>query len=272
MSERALAERLEAWRAGEPGECLPADAYAALAEGDLVGSWAADLEEHALECPLCAAERDLARDFLAEGVAGAAPVETAHLASIVRELERQVAEPLERPQTGGELGRVVVFRKSSTQPRPAWKAWSVPLAAAATLALGIGLFWQGRQLPGLPDPGSNGPIRSAAVELQSPLGDQILDAGQAAVPSRIDFRWLAVEGAARYRVRLLDATSQELWSGESVRTEIELPEAPRELLVDRVRYQWTVTALGAGGAVLAASEPADFRFLPAPESPGKDNP
>ena len=191
MSEPALIERLEAWRAGPPAECPPVDAYAAMAVGDVVGSWAAKLEEHALGCALCAAERDLAREFLTDAV------ETEDTAAIVRDLERTGAAPLMR---SGETGRVVAFRRRST-----WRSWSVPLAAAATLALGIGLFWQSRLLPELPDPSTGGPIRSSAVELLSPRGDVLLEPGASPATARLEFRWGAVSGAVRYRVRLLDA-------------------------------------------------------------------
>ncbi len=116
MSEPALIERLEAWRAGPSAECPPPEAYAAVAVGDLVGSWAALLEEHALDCAVCAAERDLAREFLADSAAaGNAAADTA---AIVRDLERTVAAPL---MGSGETGRVVAFRR-----RPTWRSWSLP--------------------------------------------------------------------------------------------------------------------------------------------------
>lgn len=252
MSEPALIERLEAWRAGPPAECPPADAYADVAVGDLVGSWAALLEEHALDCALCAAERDLAREFLADAAG------TEDTAAIVRDLERVVAAPLMR---SGETGRVVAFR-----PRSIWRSWSLPLAAAAALALGIGVFWSSRSLPDLPDPGHDGPIRSSAVELQSPRGDVLLEPGESPATARLEFRWGAVSGAVRYRVRLLDATGGELWQGETAEPRTELPVAARELLTDRVRYRWTVIALGAADAPVATSDPVEFRWLPRKES------
>jgi hypothetical protein len=259
VSEPALIERLEAWRAGPPAECPPAEAYAAVAVGDLVGSWAALLEEHALACALCAAERDLAREFLGEASSAAAGAATDDVAAIVRDLERTVAAPL---MGSVVTGRVVAFRRRST-----WRSWSVPLAAAATLALGIGVFWQSRSLPDLPDPGNGGPIRSSTVELLSPRGDLGLAPGELPASAGLEFRWAAVAGAAKYRVRLLDATGGQLWQDETLEPRIELPAGARELLADRVRYRWTVTALGAADAPVATSDPVEFRWLPRKESP-----
>jgi hypothetical protein len=252
--------------------CPTPEEFAALALGDLETARAAALEAHAASCALCAAERELAREFVVAEVDRATEGDVAH---IVAALETNLPVTSVRRATEGT---VVAFPSTAASPatgrgntvrtlNSTWRRWRTPLAAAAALTLAAGLFWQNRGTGGLeplPPPQDGGPTRSA-VELLNPVGDQRVTA--ATPPARLVFRWRPVDGAATYRVELSDVTGRVLWNSEVVSPEANVPAALRESLTTRVRYLWTVTALDDRSQPLASSEPAAFRFQPSEDRP-----
>jgi hypothetical protein len=247
----------------ETAGCPAPEEFAALAVGELAATRAAEVEAHAAECPVCAVELELAREFVT-GTGGDREAATERdVASIVAALERTAVPPGATVDGARRAENVVPFgRRRPTPASPAsWRRWSAPLAAAAALTLAAGLFWQTRGTPsgpGLPPPEDGGPTRSGVV-LLAPTGDQ-------PAPGTLVFRWRPAPGAAAYRVEVLDVTGRKLWSAQVAVAEATAPPAVRESLATRVRYQWAVTALDARSQPFARSEFTTFRFLPSASS------
>lgn len=130
-----------------------------------------------------------------------------------------------------------------------------PLAAAAAVALVVaGSFLLRPKAPQLPA-ATTGPevTRSLAVAVRAPLGDQ------AEAPRRLE--WTAAEGAARYRVRLLEVDRREVWSTSTGAPVAELPEDVRATLAPGRTLLWEVTAYGSSGAVIGESGLQSFRLV-----------
>jgi hypothetical protein len=207
------------------------------------------LDEHAERCPACAAERDLARLFAAAPETAADAANAADVAFVVARLE--AASPL-RPS-----GQVVPFPTGPALRRPAasqlWK-----LAAALVLVLGGGLLFELSRsgAPSLPPPQVGGPVRGGEVETIAPAGEV------AGIPAEL--RWEPKAGARSYRVRLSAVDDTVLWEATVPASPARLPAAVAAGLHRAVAYTWTVEALDASGAPLAASEPSRFRARPEP--------
>ena len=209
------------------------------------------LDEHADRCPACAAERDLARLFA--GAPGAAEVSGADVDFVVGRLE--AASPVR------SSGQVVPFRVPAPAAKPAprradrqiWK-----IAAALILVLGGGLLFRLAQpgAPPLPPRVVGGPVRGGEIETVSPVGD----VGE--IP--LELRWTPREGTRLYRVRLSAVDDTVLWEGTVPAPPARLPDEVAVKLHRAVSYIWTVEALDAAGARIAASEPVRFRARPTP--------
>jgi hypothetical protein len=212
------------------------------------------LDEHADRCPACAAERDLARLFA--GAPGAAEVSGEDVDFVVARLE--AASPVK------PAGQVVPFPARAARPaavpaprraasRQIWK-----IAAALILVLGGGLLFRLTQpgAPPLPTPEVGGPVRGGEIEAISPVGD----VGE--IP--LELRWTPREGARLYRVRLSAVDDTVLWEGTVPAPPARLPDEVAARLHRAVSYLWTVEALDAAGARMAASEPVRFRAQPTP--------
>jgi hypothetical protein len=221
------------------------------------------LDAHADRCPACAAERDLARLFSeAPEVSGVARED---LDFVVARLEE--ASPVR--SAGQLIGQVVRFpspaavtparpaaRRSAGRSSSAWPGSFWKIAAALILVLGGGLLYRLAQpaAPLLPAPVVGGPVRGGEIEALSPLGDQ----GE--IPSEL--RWVPREGARLYRVRLSAVDDTVLWETTVPAPPARLPAGVASGLHRAVSYTWTVEALDATGARIAASEPIRFRAKP----------
>jgi len=80
----------------------------------------------------------------------------------------------------------------------------------------------------------------------------------------VELRWTPREGARLYRVRLSAVDDAVLWEGTVPAPPARLPAEVAGKLHRAVSYTWTVEALDASGARIAASEPARFRARPQP--------
>ena len=209
----------------------------------LAGSWSAlaeaeqrRIESHAERCPRCAAERDLARAF-DEG-AEADRARDRDLDWVVSRLERA------RPAAAHAAWRRI-------------QTWRWAAAAAAVLVVAAAAFLAQRPgAPPLAPPRSGAPavLRGSALEILGPEGDV------AEAPAEL--RFSAVEGAERYRVRLVAVDDAVLWDETVREARAPLPPAVREALRPAVTYRWRVEALDAAGAVRALSGEASFRVVP----------
>jgi hypothetical protein len=247
-----LAEWLRSAYAEDSG-CPPPEAY--LDAEALTAEERRRLDEHAGRCPACAAERDLARLFAAGPEAP--EVSREDLDFVVARLA--AASPV-RP-----AGQVVPFPSTAaaTAARTARRAagpsrfhqvWKI--AAALILVLGGGLLFRLAQpaAPVLPAPEVGGAVRGGEIDALSPLGDV------GAVPSEL--RWTPRQGATLYRVRLSAVDDTVIWEGMVPAPPATLPGNVVSQLHRAVSYVWTVEALDASGARMAATEPVRFRVQP----------
>ncbi len=214
------------------------------------------LEEHVARCPACAAERDLARLFEEEEAGEDVDFIVSRLEGMHLGLKTEEARilPIAPAQAARrEVRAVEAPRRSRMSP-----LWG--LAAAAMLALTLGVLFQMRQAPPvLPDPGSAGVFRGADLAPVSPVGEL----GEA--PS--DLRWEEAPGAGRYRWRVTSVDGTVLGEGTVSGSTAPLPEGLVRSLKPAVVYTWMVEALDAQGGRIALSEPVRFRVRPQGDPP-----
>jgi hypothetical protein len=265
MSDDRSPLTLDAWLraayASEEAGCPPPEAYLEAEAEGLSPEERRALDEHAARCPACAAERDLARLFdTAPEEAGVQPED---LAFVVSRLEES-SPASSKPALSGP--NVVAFpgprREQTTPARPARSSGSfLRFAAAALLVIGAGLGYRALQTPdpALPPPELGGVMRGSEVEAVAPMGDL------AEIPAEL--RWVLVQGATSYRVRITAVDGSVLWESTVPAPPAVLPAEIASRLHRAVLYTWTVEALDPSGARLASSEPVRFKVRPTPEGP-----
>jgi hypothetical protein len=123
--------------------------------------------------------------------------------------------------------------------------WTAAAAAAAVaLWLTLPSFPPGRPAPGSPSTDS---LRSA-TGASRPVPKSPLDRVASAPEG---FSWEGTEGARAYRVELLDADGESIWtSGEVAETRVPWP---RDVASDPGRYYWRVVAILAERGETVAS-------------------
>ena len=261
-SRRTLQEWLAAAYSGDDAGCPPPEAFLEAAPGSAAER---RLDEHAAGCPACAAERDLARLFAAPETAANAMnaadvdfvVARLEAASPVRKAAAQVV-PFPAPLSPTAAPARTTPAERPVRHRSAGSGQLWKLAAALVLLLGGGLLFELSHsgAPSLPAPQVGGPVRGGEVETLGPAGEV------AAIPAEL--RWEPRAGARSYRVRLSAVDDTVLWEATVRASPARLPAAVAAGLHPAVTYTWTIEALDASGAPLAASEPARFRARPRP--------
>lgn len=240
FTEGALASALE-----RGPSCPPIEKLVEAATRPMAAEAAESIRAHVAECPGCAAELELARAFQSPE----ASVEAEDLRWVVAQLEARVAST-------PAPARVLPMRHRSVVA-----SWRLRAAAAALVAVALGLGWnmlEDRGAPGLPASGVEDVVRSGRVVLVAPL--------DAEVSRPIHFSWEAIPGAASYRVVLADVADEPIWEGESSGTRLDLPEAAGKRLESLVSYRWSVIARDRSGLRIAQSEIGEFRIATSPEN------
>src|SRR5262245_10236551 len=221
--------------------CLSTDELVRYADALLGSAEQAAAEAHVRGCLNCQAELAL-RQAVTSG-----DVRTGE-ADIVRDgvarLERRAGEIF------GTAG-------AAASPPRRWLGLSRLPAAVAVVALVVagGLYLRvGKppELPGGVTPGDE-VTRSLAVAVRGPLGDQTEP------PTRLE--WRSVDGAVRYRVRLMEVDRREVWSTSTPALEVDLPAPVRSALTPGRTLLWDVTAYDASGAAIAESGAQSFRIV-----------
>ena len=227
------------------GECLAVEQLGRYADGALGADEQTAADSHLRGCLTCQAELALLHAVTSSGVRDS---EAEVVRAGVRRLEHRAAE-------------ILADRASASAPRRWFRVSPLPSAAvAAVLLLGIaagGYFMvRTRNPPALPSRVTTGDevTRSLAVTVSGPVGDQT------GLPQR--FEWLAVRGAARYRVRLMEVDRRELWSASTASVAVDLPPAIRPSIVPGRTLLWDVTAYDAAGAAMAESGTQSFKAGP----------
>jgi hypothetical protein len=241
-SRQTLDAWLRAAYADPEAGCPPPEAFLEAEMEGLSPEARRALDAHADRCPACAGERDLARLF--DAAPEEADVRPEDLDFVVGRLQAPNVVPFPAPRRA-EVPRS--RRQNSALLR---------FAAAALLVIGLGLGYRAFQSPGpeLPDPEIGGVMRGGEVEALAPLGDV------AEIPAEL--RWVVVDRAAVYRVRITAVDGSILWEATASAPPVQLPADLAGRLHRAVVYTWTVEALGPGGGRLASSEPVRFRVRP----------
>jgi hypothetical protein len=232
--------------------CPPPEAFLAAEMEGLSPEERRALDAHADRCPACAAERDLARLF--DAAPEEADVRPEDLDFVVARL--QDSAPARSTPSAPNVVPFPAPRRAEA-PRFRWQNRAqLRFAAAALLVIGLGLGYRAFQSPGpeLPDPEIGGVMRGGEVEALAPVGDV------AEIPAEL--RWVVMDGAASYRVRITAVDGSVLWETTVFAPPVHLPADVTGRLHRAVVYTWTVEALNPDGARLASSEPVRFRARP----------
>jgi hypothetical protein len=234
----SIGEWLE--RAYQEG-CPPPEAYLPEELAALDAAARSRLEEHAESCPACFAERELASSFELPGNLSAS--ERAEVRQIARRLERRPAYA----KGGSGLGWLPSWSDLLRSP-------ALQLAAAAVLAVGIGVGLYDSGPPRLGEGPGEEVMRSSTLELREPVGE-IGGAPETLV-------WEPVEGAATYVVTVRGVDERELWRRETASSSIAADPALTAQLHAAVSYVWRVEAFDASGARIAWSPATTFTLRP----------
>lgn len=210
-------------------ECLTIEQ---LAEADLDTAARA----HIAACARCEAERAL---WLAADSAETEPGEGAAVQWVARETRRRIFPDTEREASSGRWLRV---------PR-----WALSLAAGAAIVIG-GYAVLRSPSPTLPATAPGSVYRSTRVDLLLPIGDLVVP------PERL--AWRAVDGAARYQVRVLEVDGAEIWTTVTTQTSLPAPEVVTRAALPARTLTWRVTALDANDRAIGEAGVATFRVSP----------
>jgi hypothetical protein len=225
--------------------CLSTEDLGRYAEDALGAAQQEAAAAHVRDCLSCQAELALLRAVTSDTLS---PEETAIVRDGAARLENRAAEIVPFESTA----------ERSTRVRPGFG--NLPLAAvAAVLLIGMATstyFVLRRTAPELPGGVTTGDevTRSLAVTVRGPVGDQ------AESPQRLE--WLSVDGAVRYRVRVLEVDRREIWSASTSAPGVDLPPAVRTSFAPGRTLLWDVTAYDAADRVVAESGTQSFRVEP----------
>jgi hypothetical protein len=161
------------------------------------------------------------------------------------------------------FSEIIRPRATVDEPQSWWQQlmpamrWLTPAAATAAIVLlvaGVAIeLRQGRQPLLNTRIGSSEILRSSSIAIVSPVGDL------QAKPEEI--RWEAAPNATRYQIRIMEVDRAELWSGETIGTQIDVPARVETLIVPFKTLLVQVGAFDVAGRRIAESEPVRFRFL-----------
>jgi hypothetical protein len=230
-------------RALQPGaHCLPLDVLNRYADAVLSPVDDAAAAGHLDACMVCHAEHALLRSFAYGHIT---QEEWKPVRAIVRDLRQRERLLFDPPSASHVVSR----------ERPLLGSCRLALALAVLLLAAAGGYDFSTSIP--PDLGARdliggGASRSLAVELVAPHGDQ------ASAPRRLE--WRPLNGAVRYRARVMEVDRHDVWSAETRATVVDLPEWVRALVVPEKTLVWLVTAYDAANMPIGESPPERFRL------------
>jgi hypothetical protein len=216
-------------------DCLPVEELVLTLEGRRGGPAQQRREEHMATCLHCASQLALLRRFES---AKPSAEERADVAAIEARLRKE------------SPAKVEAWWKSIWQPR-ILTPLSVALAAVAIVMV---IYVQKDRTPAEPSVGGVEILRSAQVRAIGPFGDVAQAPGE--------FRWQAVPGANRYRVRVAEVDRTELWRTESSDTSVKVPKQLATQITPMKKLIWEVMALDGEGRTLGSSGLQSFRVRP----------
>ena len=175
-------------------------------------------------------------------------------------LFREFEQPAVRTDEKADVEAIVArLRQNSPVPKASWwksmwtMRWMVPASVAmAAILVGLVLWAPGRNTPAPEVSGGDDAVRSARLEIVSPTGTLWEAPGS--------LQWVAVKGAARYKVTLDEVDRTAVWSATVESSNAALPPDVLAKVVPRKTFAWQVVALDARGAVIADSGSQRFRM------------
>ena len=208
----------------------------------LAGPLSASERDHLDGCARCQTELSLLEAFQASAPATDETAAIEWITAEVRRRTRQANDRLPAPRRG-------LLEAASWRP--------LAIAAAAILAVSVGyLAWQNRE-PTLPEPASTAEsYRTGQITIVAPTGD-------VSVPPA-ELSWLAIPGAERYDISVLEVDRTPLWQGTSSVSRVELPPAVIARFLPGKTVIWEVSALNPSGTAIAVSSAQRFRVTKVP--------
>jgi len=101
---------------------------------------------------------------------------------------------------------------------------------------------------------SDGILRSAARLIAvAPLGETD------GAPKQ--FEWQALEGAARYRVRLLGVDRIEIWHTDTAQTRVSIPASIQPQMLPGRTFLWEITGYNKAEVQLGTTDLQSFHIL-----------
>jgi len=204
------------------------------------------LKRHVDACSYCQTELRMLRSFTSNEVA---------------EHERAAVDLIAARLSPRSIA-VSTVRRAVEEDHSWWKPllvvrWLTPATAALAVALvvaGVTIeLHRGRQPSFDTTIGGTEVLRSSAIAILSPIGDL------REKPAEI--RWEAAPNATRYRVRIMEVDSRELWSKETTTPRIDLPASVEDLIIPAKTLLIQIAAFDATGGKVAESEAVRFRLL-----------
>jgi len=223
--------------AAETKDCLPLETLEQMMDNR---SRDAKAEAHLAGCAHCQTELAMLKSF--EQSTPSAD-EGAAVAWIAAQLERRQNAPAAQQK----VARVPFWRAMFRVPVMAGAA-----ALAAVLIFGISLYHGNSDGPSKLNPGvGNGPFRTGAIHLVSPIADQ---------PSApAEFHWDTVQGAASYTVELKDVAGITLATAKSTQNFLAASSEMKAVMISGKPLKWKVTAFNADGKEIANSSMEQFK-------------
>jgi len=202
---------------------------------------------HLKNCAACSTELELFRRFFLEEPTAAERADVEWIAGKLRRVSAPAhSADAESLRWWGRLGALFSNR--------GW-AWA---GATAMAMLAIAVFVGTEDHPRLPgDLGQGSTIqRSGQLVVDEPSGDVEQTPSELCVTP--------YSGASRYRFELREVDRTLIWSTESAKSGVDLPQEIRDLLLPGKTLVWSAQALNAAGEELASSGPQRFRVVPEP--------
>ena len=236
---------------GPAADCPDIEQLGQYSDGILEPATRSAMASHISSCAYCRSELAMLREFQEVSLRPEEQRPVAWITSQLRQRAPQISSPVPEPQNA-----VTSWWRSLLTPPFLSRAG---LAFATLLVIiSASLYLRRSTAPTLntnPDSGAE-VLRSNSVLLLSPKGD---------LTQRPDWlRWQAVEGAARYQVRILEVDRTELWNRETSAVGIQIPDAVRAQILASKSLLWQVTALDPSGKRIGSSNLERFRVAPTP--------
>ena len=131
-----------------------------------------------------------------------------------------------------------------------WRMASL-VAASLLMMVGVRVYLRHDAQP-VSDIGGSMVWRSGRMTVVSPARDVL------AAPA--EFEWQPVEGAAKYRIQVMEVDRTIIWTAETSATRISTTSNLKQRMTPGRTFTWEVIALNAAGEKIASADPQTLRI------------